>query len=384
MNKIVITGGHHSSAIPIIEELYERNPNLKVYWFGHRYTIAGSKSDSLEYQEVRPLVEKFFVLHAGKFYKTFNPLRLLKIPVGFIQAFLLLVRLKPDLVLSFGGYLAPPVVFGAWLLKIPIVTHEQTVVIGYANKFVSKFADLILYTWRSSEKYLPSEKSKLTGIPLRENIFEVKSNEFQVNSDLPTIYITAGKTGSHLLNTLVLENMHSLLQKANIIHQCGDSTQFDDYTRLLKMYKKVHEEVPGNYFCEKFIFKENIGEAFAKADMVVSRSGAHITYELMALKKPCLLIPISWVSHNEQFENASYLKSIGLGDILEETNITPKKFLTEVFKVLDNLDKFQPRGIEIDIDSIKNNSLNIVDHLEAVYAKSLEKKKKTKSQDKSR
>jgi UDP-N-acetylglucosamine--N-acetylmuramyl-(pentapeptide) pyrophosphoryl-undecaprenol N-acetylglucosamine transferase len=328
--KLVFTGGHHSSALPVIQKLRKKYPNIEIYWFGHKYSMKSDKNPTLEYQEITALNIPFYSLRAGKFYKTFNPIRILKIPLGVFHALLILIKVKPDLIVSFGGYLAVPTVIAGFVLKIPSITHEQTVVTGYANKVISKFAKNIMISWPQSQKHLPKDKTILTGLPLREDIFEVKSENFVSENDLITIYITAGKTGSHKINQIVLECLPQLLNFCNVIHQCGDHSEYTDYTSLKTRYEKLSPKPEGNYFLRKFIFQDEIGEALVNSDLIVSRSGAHITAELIALEKPCVLIPIPWVSHNEQFENARMLQEAGIGHILEERELSPETLLKSI------------------------------------------------------
>ena len=310
MYKVVITGGHHSSALPVVEKLKSEHSDIELYWFGHRFSQKGNKSDTLEYREITALNIPFYDLKAGKFYKTYNPVRLLKIPFGFFQAVFLLLKVKPDLIVSFGGYLAVPIVLAGWILGIPSITHEQTVVVGLANRLISKFAKKVLISWKTSEEYFDNKKVVFTGLPLRKSIFNASSHSFGINQKLPSIYITGGKTGSHIINMLVLNILPELLKSYNVIHQCGEHSILNDYEKLLSKYAALGE-TKGRYFLRKFVFDDEIGEAFKTADVVISRSGAHTVMELIALEKPCILIPIPWASHNEQYENALLIKNVG-------------------------------------------------------------------------
>jgi len=337
MDRIVITGGHHSSALPVIKELKKRFPKLEIFWFGHKYSLAGSKNPSLEYQEITDLGILFTDLKAGKFYKTYNPNRLLRIPFGFMQSLHLLKKLKPDAVLSFGGYLAVPVVIAAWILKIPSVSHEQTVVTGYANKLISLFAKKVLYTWPQSLEHLPKHKSVMTGLPLREEVFESRKKDFIIQNRKPTIFITAGKSGSHIINIAVLKILEDLLKIANVIHQTGDHSKYQDFSKLEEEYEKFKTKVEGTYYLRKFIYADTIGDAFHAADIIVSRAGAHTCYEIMHLGKPGILVPIPWASHNEQNENAQVVKDLGLVEVVPEDKIKDEKYFLEVIKeVLEN------------------------------------------------
>jgi len=367
MDSIVITGGHHSSALPVIKELKKRFPNIQIYWYGHKHSLQGSSNETLEYKEIIEMGIPFFNLHAGKFYKTFNIVRLIKIPYGFIQSLFLLAKHKPQAILSFGGYLAVPVVLAGWVLGIPAVTHEQTAVIGYANKFISKFAKKILYTWEETIKYIPKNKAVYTGLPLREKYLSSKSEKFNSNNDLPTIYITAGKTGSHIINLAVLENLEELLSIANLIHQTGDHSKYKDYEKAKEKYDSLSKNVMGKCYLHKFVHSNDIGAAYNQADLVISRSGAHTILELITLEKPCILIPIPWVSHNEQYRNAGVVKDFGLGEIIDQDKIKDKDFfLNKVKDVLNNLDFYKCSKQK---PNNKNAARLIVDEVEKIAKK---------------
>lgn len=324
--KIVITGGHHSSALPVIKKLREQYPEVQLYWFGHKFSAQGDRNPTLEFHEITSINIPFYHINAGKFYRTLNLKRLIKIPYGFFQCLVLLAKIKPDLILSFGGYIAVPTVLAGRMLGIPSITHEQTVVAGWANLLISKFAKKILISWEQSAKYFPEKKTVFVGLPIRKEIFESVSKNVAVNDQLPTIYITAGKIGSHIINQVVGECLGELLSFCNVIHQCGDNSVYKDFARLTKVYSDLGTTA-GKYNLRRFVFEDEIGEAFTKSFVVVARAGAHTTAELLALKKPCLLIPIPWVSHNEQYENAKLLVNAGLGTVLPEKDLTAQSLL---------------------------------------------------------
>jgi UDP-N-acetylglucosamine--N-acetylmuramyl-(pentapeptide) pyrophosphoryl-undecaprenol N-acetylglucosamine transferase len=334
--KIVITGGHHSSALPVIARLKEKESGIEISWIGHKYSVMGDRNTTLEYREITDLGIPFYHLHAGKLYKTLNIVRLLKVPYGFFQAIFLLLKLRPTIILSFGGYLAAPVVLAGWILRIPSITHEQTVVAGYANRFISRFVRKVLVSWPESGAYFPEKKVVVTGLPIRKEIFEPGSNSFDLEWDIPTIYITAGKTGSVKINKAVYDNMEKLLHLANVIHQCGDHSEYNYFNKLAEKYDQIMPQVPGKYYARKFVLRDEIGEAFRKSDLVITRAGAHITAELLALEKPALLIPIPWVSHNEQYLNAEVIKNSGLGEILDE-NALEDNFMETVSSMIGNI-----------------------------------------------
>lgn len=331
MKKIVICGGHHNSALVVAEALITKG--YQVFWFGHKYSMLGDKNPSAEYLEVTAKKIPFYEIKAGKFqpkYKFWQ--NLLRIPQGFWQSFRLLRKLKPDLVFSFGGYLALPVAYSAWLMKIPVATHEQTTVSGTANKLIAQIAQKVFVTFESSLQYYPKKKAVLTGLPIREELLKSKKKLF--TNKKKTIYITGGKQGSHYINEEVFKILPELLKRFNVIHQTGSSSLYSDIKEAQRFKAK-------NYLAKEYFFEDEIGSIFNSADFVISRSGAHTVYELLILKKPAILIPIPWSSHNEQLQNAKMLEGLGLAKILTQDDLQKGKLLETILDFEKNLEKFR-------------------------------------------
>ena len=332
--KIIITGGHHNCALVVAELL--RKKGHEVFWFGHKYTIAGDKEPGAEFKEVTGAGFSFFEIRAGKFYRTFNPKKLAKIPLGFFQALIFLRKIKPAIIFSFGGYLAVPVVIAGKVLAIPSFTHEQTVVSGLANKLIGFFAKKIFLTWPQSADHFPKEKTVITGLPLRKEIFSGKK---LFNNDLSTVYLSGGKQGAHILNFAVKPILRKILAKYNFIHQCGGTTVFRDYDAFKKEKEVLPRELSNRYLLKDYFFKAEMGDVFKSCDLFIGRSGAHTVYELLALEKRCLLIPIPWVSGNEQQLNAETLVKAGIGEILSQKDLTPESLWTTIEKIMGSSGK---------------------------------------------
>jgi len=336
--KVVICGGHHSSALVVAEKLREKGH--QVFWFGHKYSMIGDENPSAEFLEVSQKGIPFVEIRAGKWQPRHHFWRnFFRIPLGFGKSFKKLLEVRPDLVVSFGGYLALPVAYSAAFLRIPVVTHEQTTAVGSANKLIAKIARKVFITFENSAKYFSREKVILTGLPLRESLFE-KGQKFFGNSK-KTIYITGGKQGSHVINEAVFQILLELLKKFNVIHQCGSSTLFGDFERALKI--KGDWGIKGkNYWPKEYFFEEEIGLVFNSADFVISRAGAHTIYELLVLRKPAILIPIPWSSRGEQLKNAQLLQSLGLAKILSQKDLEAgalEKTITDFVKTLPQRSK---------------------------------------------
>ncbi len=170
--KVVICGGHVTCALAVIEEL-KKHPRMEIFFLGRLHPMEGDSSLGLEYQLISAAGIPFYPLITGRLQRKFTRYTipsLFKIPIGFFQALFLLLKIKPDVICSFGSYLAVPPVLVGWFLQIPIITHEQTTVSGLSNKIIAKFAKIIAVSWPSSLSHFPPNKVILTGNPIRKEI----------------------------------------------------------------------------------------------------------------------------------------------------------------------------------------------------------------------
>ncbi len=339
--KVVIIGGHLSPALSVIEKLPKTSQALFI---GRKYVFEGDKALSLEYKTIQSLKTPFVNLTTGRLQRKFTKHTipsLLKLPYGFAQSMLTLKKFQPDVVLSFGGYLSFPVVLAAFLLRIPIVIHEQTLEAGLANKILSVFASKICISWESSRKFFPKDKVVLTGNPVRE--FKIKNLKFKIKDDSPTIYITGGSSGSHFINSLVASNLTKILEKFNIIHQTGESFKYEDFSRLEKLKASLPKELQERYMLAKFIDPSLVGGILQKADVVISRAGINTITELIFFGVPSLLIPLPFSQRQEQMKNALFLKTKGCAEIFEQKDDSAKQniFLSKLFNMFEDINKYR-------------------------------------------
>ena len=337
--RIVITGGHHNSALVVAEELRQRG--YEVLWFGHRFTMWGDKNPGAEYREVTEAGFEFMEIKAGKFYRTYHPLKLARLPFGFCQSFYYLLKFRPKLILSFGGYLAAPVVLSGWLLGIPAMTHEQTVVYGLANRLISRLAKKIFVSWETSLSHFPSQKVILSGLPLRPEIFSQEKGRFDFKNKLATIYLTGGKQGSHWLNQAAEEVLTEILQDYNLIHQCGESSLDDDLFRLRKKKSNLMPRLRSRYLVQAYFGLKEIGQVLASSNLVISRAGAHTVYEMAALGKPAIFVPLPWSFQDEQNKNAQILVAAGQAEILPQSRLNGKNLLRAIRTMMKNLSRYE-------------------------------------------
>jgi UDP-N-acetylglucosamine--N-acetylmuramyl-(pentapeptide) pyrophosphoryl-undecaprenol N-acetylglucosamine transferase len=356
--KVLITGAHFTPAQAVIEELlgYKgEEKGLEIVYVGRKSTREGDSSPSVESQVLPKLGVKFIPITTGRIrrYISFGTLvSLFKIPTGFIQAFLILLKEKPDVVVSFGGYVAVPLVFNAWLLNIPVIIHEQTLVSGLANTFSNLFAEKIAVSFEQEYSF-SKNKLLITGNPMRKAVLspdekkvskEIKEMMVNAKKDKnlaayglkkPLILITGGNQGSHVINEVIEQSLDQLVKKYIIVHQTGDS-KFDDYGRLMELRKEKRLEK--SYFPKKWIRENDMGVLFQTIDLAISRCGANTLLELAYHQVPTIMIPLPFVTKDEQTKNAKFFSTKGLGEVLLEKNLSVDTLLEKIEEMVKSVE----------------------------------------------
>ena len=314
MKKVLLTGGHAATtAISVIEELIRRygKEGINVSWIGARFPIEGKEAGGLEL--------KIFPEIGVKSY-------LLKFPIGFIRAVYYILKIKPEVTLSFGGFAAFPVVFASWLFRIPVLIHEQTAEVGLANKLSIYFAKEILLARRESTKHFGNKRVEVVGNPVMTQIFEVEIKE--KISDPPVIFVMGGSRGAERINNALFSVMDKLLEKYQVVHITGQSD--------CKRFENIKNK---NYRCFSFVSPMQIDNLYRESDIVVSRSGANTVAELMIVKRPAILIPIPWSHLNEQEENAKLAEDFGVARILKQEDLSGRRLQMEIEKIIKDWDE---------------------------------------------
>lgn len=332
---IVITGGHITPAMAVIDALKR---NASIVFVGRKYAMEGSRTVSFEYRLITEKHIKFISLSTGRLQRRFTwqtiP-SLLKFPVGLIQALICCLRERPSLVVSFGGYIALPTVLAAWLCRIPVITHEQTLVAGLANKIIARIAARVCVTFPETLSHFPKEKAVVTGLPIREALF-TPSKKAPFSCDLmhyPLIYITGGGTGAQSLNRLLFPLLAELLKKYTIVHQVGDAS--------LAEAQKIRNE---RYIAASYFPLSTVSWILTHAALVFGRSGANTVTELAALGKVAILVPLPWSAGGEQKANAEWLAGHGGAVVLNQTELTPRVLEQKITEVQKNIMFFQKRA----------------------------------------
>lgn len=346
--RIVITGGHMSPSLAVIEELSE---DTKILMIGRRHGIEGDKALSLEYLTAKMLDIPFKAITTGRWQRKFTKhtiTSLVKFPYGIFQAISILKKFKPDIILTFGGYIALPVAMAGLFLRIPVVVHEQTLEAGLSNRIIAIFAKKVFISWESSRKFFHKNKTVLTGNPIRkfsrpkddrplaENI------KYQIpKEDLPLIYITGGSSGSHAINMLIEGCISKLLERHIVIHQTGDAREYTDFERLEKLKASLPEKLQKRYVLTKFVKPDEVFSVLKSSSLVISRSGINTVTELIYAGKPAVLIPLPFSQNQEQLKNAMFFKTLGLGEALEQNKASSQKLIEIVDVMIKNLTKYK-------------------------------------------
>lgn len=338
MKKIIVTGGHLTPALATIEKL-RQNTDVEIVFIGRDHATEGDKAPSTEAMVVPGMGIKFYAIKPGRIQRVFTRFTLrslAKIPLGFFQSLGILSRERPQVILSFGSYVAVPVVFAGWVLGIPIITHEQTLKSGLANKFIAFFAKKIAVSWEESLAHFPKNKAVLVGNPIRSDLLVIDKKRLS----RPLIFITGGNQGAHIINEMVLEILKDLLERYQVIHQTGGSLVNKDFETLTAFASQLPPRLKARYKIAKWFDTQETVEIFSKVSLVVGRSGANTVFETMVLGVPAVFIPLPIAASNEQTKNAELMEKNDAAIILPQERLTPKRLLAAINLIADNYKKY--------------------------------------------
>jgi len=232
------------------------------------------------------------------------------------------------------------VVFWGFVFRIPVFTHEQTIKPGLANKLISFFSKKIFVSFDEVKSNFPSDKTYVSGNPVKPSVFKIVDAPFEIKKDRPVIYITGGSLGSHSINLHIKKILEPLLEKYIVIHQVGDTKEYHDYEDLLVIKNQLPKNLQNRYFLVKHFFDNQIGFVYGLSDLVIGRAGANTFFELLALNKPALFIPLPWSSGREQQHHAEIFAKEGCGEIFHQISPT-EKLLRLIDKMMDKIDYYK-------------------------------------------
>lgn len=339
MKKIVLTGGgtagHVTPNMALIPELQKQG--YEVHYIG--------SYDGIEKKLIADLGIPYYSISSGKLRRYIDlknisdPFKVIK---GLHQARRLLKKIKPDVVFSKGGFVSVPVVVGAKSRKIPCVIHESDMTPGLANKICIPCATRVCTNFPETIKHLPAEKAVLTGSPIREELFhgnKAKGLSFcGFDDSKPVILIIGGSLGAVAVNNAVRKILPKLLKKYQVIHLCGKD--------------KLDTTLEGtNGYVQFEYIKDELCDLMAAADIMISRAGANAICEILALRKPNILIPLSaQASRGDQILNAASFEKAGYSIVIQEEDITDENLLAAVNQAYENREDY--------VKAMKRSQLN--------------------------
>ena len=348
MKRIVLTGGgtagHVTPNIALIPKLKE---------LGYEIHYIGSK-DGIEKKLIEELGVPYYGISSGKLRRYFDvknftdPFKVMK---GFFEARSLLKKLKPNVVFSKGGFVTVPVVIAANKCRIPAIIHESDLTPGLANRLCISSAKKVCANFPETIQYLPAEKAVLTGSPIRKELFsgnKLKGLDFcGFTANKPVILVTGGSLGSVAVNNAVRNLLPTLLRDYQVIHLCGKEKLAPELNNKVGyvQYEYIQEELP---------------DLFAAADLIISRAGANTICEILAMRKPNILIPLSAAqSRGDQILNAESFHAQGFSYVLKEEELSNETLLDAIHDVMENKETY----VTAMSDSTQSNAVDTITSL---------------------
>lgn len=325
MKKIVLTGGgtagHVTPNIALLPALREA---------GYDITYMGSY-DGIEKKLIADFDIPYYGIATGKLRRYLDPKNLtdpFRVIKGYMEARKYLKALRPDVVFSKGGFVSVPVVRAAASLHIPCVIHESDMTPGLANKLCIPVATKVCCNFPETLEQIPAGKAVLTGSPIRRELTQgnklagLEMCGFTANQ--PVLMVIGGSQGAANVNKAVREALPELQKTFQVVHLCGKGKVDNLYLNR-----------PG-YIQFEYI-KNELKDLFAMADVVISRAGANAICELLALKKPNVLIPLPTASsRGDQLLNAASFEAQEFSAVINEDDLTTYLLMQKVHEVYQN------------------------------------------------
>ena len=321
--KILFAGGGTAGSVSPLLSIYSAIKKVKP---DSEFLFIRTKSGDPELNLLRGYSMQIESINAGKFRRYFDIKNITDIfftLFGFIESLFIIKKFKPDVIVGAGGFITVPVVWAAWVMRKKILIHQQDIRPSLSNIMCINFTNIITVAFEKSLRNFPSSKTVWTGNPSRFNISEgSKENAisfFKLKRNMPTILIVGGGTGAASLNTIVQESLSELVKFTQVILVTGKGKKIKGIdSPLFKQYEFLVDEMK---------------DALAVSDLVISRAGLSALTEFSVLGKTVILIPMP-KSHQE--ENANYLAEQDAVVVLDNKNLTLEKLVENIDQLLDN------------------------------------------------
>ena len=332
------TGGHVLPALAVVDELRQRGALADLIWIG---SSGGVESQAADEAGIR-----FVAIPTGKLRRYLSLRNLTdaaRIPLGVLAARRALAAFSPDVVLSTGGFVSVPAVVAARGIA-PVLTHEQTAILGLANRINARFADVLAVSHSQTESLAARLHGRVvvTGNPIRTGLTAGdRSRGLQrlgFEAALPVVYVTGGARGASPINQRIAALLPGILEQAQIVHQTGPLSANADASNLSELKETLPEAVRHRYYVVEFLGEE-LPDIYAVADLVVGRAGAGTIAELAYVGLPAILVPLPGARGDEQAVNARVLGDIGAAVVIAQQNATPERLQMEILALLKDPDR---------------------------------------------
>lgn len=272
---------------------------------------------------------------------------------GIFQSLFYIYILMPDAIFSKGGYGSFPVIFWGAIFFVPTFIHESDAVPGLVNHLSGRFCRRIFISFENTKNYFPQNKTILTGNPIRSELLPQANENYDLKSikqllglslERPVVTIIGGSQGSRHINDLILDILPKIIDKTEVIHQTGRA----NYKEIQREINIVFQEIVGNrknqdYYHPVPFFEEtttptisSLKDVYLVSDLIIARAGSGLIFEIAALGKPSILIPLPWASRHHQKKNAYLYAQTGAAVVVEEENLKTNIFSDLVLRLLSD------------------------------------------------
>jgi UDP-N-acetylglucosamine--N-acetylmuramyl-(pentapeptide) pyrophosphoryl-undecaprenol N-acetylglucosamine transferase len=365
MPRVLFTGGgtagHVTPNIALLEAA--KSKSWEVAYVG--------SAEGIEREMIGAMGVAYYSVSSGKLRRYFSWQNFIDpffILWGILQSLVLCFRWRPDVVFSKGGFVSVPVVVAAWLLRVPVISHESDVTPGLANRLTYPFCRKICVTFEATVPYLPEGKVKVTGTPVRRSLIAGDAKAglafLGFSGEKPVLLVFGGSLGAAMINNQVRRVLPALIQDFDVVHVVGNGNLDTSIEEPGHVKSNVQS------YLQSYVQKEFIGEQFghvlAAAAVVVSRAGANSLYELLMTRKPHLLIPLGKAaSRGDQLDNARVFAELGFSRVLYEEALTGSKksddaFVESVKDVLDHREEITARLESFEIKDSVNLIIELI------------------------
>jgi UDP-N-acetylglucosamine--N-acetylmuramyl-(pentapeptide) pyrophosphoryl-undecaprenol N-acetylglucosamine transferase len=354
--KILITGGHLTPALAFMDFCQARRAEVEVIFAGREYAQEDNGQLSWEEKEVAARGVKFIAFAAVKS----GAWNVMSLGQSVIQARQIMQEEKVARVLSFGGYMAIPFALAAKQMKIPVITHEQTQVLGRANRLLSPLVDKIAVSFPATRTLFP-RKTVVTGNPLREELWDRRAPRPswlpKMAKPMPILYVAGGSQGSRTLNENLLPIVDQLVSDYVIVHQTGRASAKYDPEQEIAAYLRQRKWQLASYVRREFLTGEELAYLLPRLEIAVSRAGANTVAELSAFAVATLYIPLPRTHYREQELNAQAMVDQGAAMMLPQAELLPQRLMEMIDQLQQQKQQLVAQLKKIPVERLANERI---------------------------